>query len=79
MNENLVKIETIIIKGGGSNVMLLLKPNEARKVRDALTELMGPKTGDMPYFVQPPIYVDPNSESWPNKWSMSGKDLIIDL
>lgn len=66
--QNLVSIVEITIRRGQKEIRLTL--DEGRQFRDALIELMGPKVGDMPLYTQQPVWIDPNSEEWPNKWEL---------
>lgn len=68
-NKNLLKLTAINLKLGSRG--LTLNPDEARKLRDELQELLGPKTGDMPYYIQQPIWIDHNAEPWPDRWDVS--------
>src|SRR4051812_288095 len=79
MNEDeLVRVTLITVKVGEKE--FVLTPEEARKLRRALDDLLGPTqpvvvtTPVYPYTPQPcapwsePIWINPNIEPWPNGW-----------
>ncbi len=75
--EGLVKVTSVVVSLNGKNVELT--PEQARRLRDELQELLGPRIPQyVPVYSAPlnpvwettPIYCDPNSEKWPDHWSV---------
>lgn len=74
--DGLIRVTSITISLGGKEVELT--PEQARRLRDELHELLGPKTPQyVPVYPLPcpvwettPVYCDPNSEKWPDHWSV---------
>ncbi len=69
--EGLVKVSSIVISIDGKPIELT--PKQARTLRDELNELLGPKEVQVPvpFYVERPIWIDPNSERWPDHWQIT--------
>lgn len=76
-----IKVESIRVKINGS-LSIDLTPAEARKLYEALKDLVGPHPAE-PVFTPShpstplypgPIWVEPNVEPWPNKWQIYASD-----
>ena len=73
-------VEVTEIKIRIGNREIVLTPGEARTLRDVLNDLIGPGAAEpvyIPYPIQTqpltspwhePIWVNPNTEPFPNKW-----------
>lgn len=69
--EGLVKVTSIAVSINGN--LVELTPDQARILRDELHELLGPKPTywpHVPLWESAPIYCDPNSEKWPDHWTV---------
>lgn len=70
--EGLVRVTSITISIGEKRVELTT--DQARVLRDELQELLGPRINYWPnvkIWESPPVYCDPNSERWPEHWSIT--------